>query len=431
MDTAAVRDNWVGRVIDGKFSLLRWLGGSASSDVFLTDLQDRGSPKAAIKLIRADAGGADAILNNWRIAVPLSHPHLIRLFHTGQCQIDSARLIYAVTEYAEENLSQIIPERPLTTFEVREMLPPVLDALSYLHAKGFVHGHVKPSNVMVVDNQLKLSCDHLQVVGATGERGPSPSVYDAPEIAGGAISPAADIWSLGVTLVEALTQHPPVWDRTAGSEPVVPESIPRRFAGIARECLTLDPAHRCSLKEISEHLDPTRPLPETANKTAGVVPAKLGITALFAALVLLGAVAAVKLRHHQTEVTAPGAQLHPVSEASEPPQSSVRAEKGVVKGEVAERVLPNVPRSASATIQGRVRVRIRVTVDSSGNVADAKFDSAGPSKYFANLALQSARKWKFKPAQVDGQAVSSVWVLAFQFRQSGTEVAPAEISTQR
>jgi TonB family protein len=73
-------------------------------------------------------------------------------------------------------------------------------------------------------------------------------------------------------------------------------------------------------------------------------------------------------------------------------------------------------------------VTIRVTVDPGGNVSNAAFDSPGPSKYFAKLALQAAQHWKFKPAQVDGQAVSSVWILRFQFRQTATEVTPVEAS---
>jgi TonB family protein len=73
-------------------------------------------------------------------------------------------------------------------------------------------------------------------------------------------------------------------------------------------------------------------------------------------------------------------------------------------------------------------VSIRVTVDPSGNVSNATFDSPGASKYFANLALQAAQHWKFKPAQVDGQAVSSVWILQFKFTQTATEVTPVEAS---
>ena len=51
-------------------------------------------------------------------------------------------------EATEEDLSQILPQRRLTPEEAREMLGPVLDALSYLHGKGFAHGAIKPANIM-------------------------------------------------------------------------------------------------------------------------------------------------------------------------------------------------------------------------------------------------------------------------------------------
>jgi len=91
-------------------------------------------------------------------------------------------------------------------------------------------------------------------------------------------------------------------------------------------------------------------------------------------------------------------------------------------------VLPDVPRKASETIHGTVKVRIRVTVDPGGSVSSATLDSPGASKYFSKLAFEAAQHWKFKPAQVDGQAVSSAWILEFQFRQSGTEVIPTQAS---
>jgi len=434
MTTAAIRSDWVGRIIDGRFTLLQWLGGSEWSGVYLTELQGPRSQKAAIQLIPADAGDAEAYIAGWAVTTTLSHPHLMRLFHTGRCQIDSAGLLYVVTEYAEEVLSEIIPERPLTPREANEMLAPVLDALFYLHEKGFVHGHLKPSNIMVVDNQVKLSGDSLEVTGELGKHFPALRVYDAPEVATERISPAADVWSLGVTLVEALTQHPPVWDRSTNREPAVPESIPQPFADIAQECLRFDPARRCTLSDVKARLEPARSLPNPARKTGRTVPAKLRVTALIAAvLVLLAVIAALQLRSHQTRPSLPTGKQRPVpTTAVLPPQSPVpgtQTSKSVaVKGAVAERVLPDVPRSASMTIQGKVEVRIRVTVDPSGDVSNAAFDSPGVSKYFANLALQAARNWRFKPAQVDDQAVSSVWILRFQFKQTRTEVTPVEAS---
>lgn len=95
--------------------------------------------------------------------------HLVRLLHTEHGQIDATGLLYIVTEYAEEVLSEIIPERPLTPGEANDMLVPVLDPLFYLHGQGFVHGHLNPSKILVVDNQVKLSRDRLEITGELGE----------------------------------------------------------------------------------------------------------------------------------------------------------------------------------------------------------------------------------------------------------------------
>lgn len=99
----------------------------------------------------------------------------------------------------------------------------------------------------------------------------------------------------------------------------------------------------------------------------------------------------------------------------------------MAKGEVAQRALPDVSASASRSIHGKVEVRVEVTVDANGNVSNAVFDSPGPSRYFAAQALKAAQNWKFKPPQVNGSPVGSVWKLRFQFRRNGTEVIPTEV----
>jgi serine/threonine-protein kinase len=434
MNTEAIRSDWVGRGIDGRFTLLQWLGGSDGSGVFLTELEGHGSQKAAIKLIPADGRDAEARIAGWAAATALSHPHLIRLFHSGRCEMDSAPLLYVVTEYADEVLSQILPERSLTPSEAKEMLDPVLDALSYLHGKGFMHGRLKPSNIMAVGDQLKLSSDRLHAAGELVKHFPALSVYDAPEAATEPISPAADVWSLGVTLVETLTQHPPVWDRSTDSEPAVPESVPEPFAGMARECLRRDPARRCTLSDVKARLDAARSLPEPASKPGGTAPAKLRLAGVIAAaVVVIAVIAALLTRSHQTQPTPPAEEQQSApATAALPAQSPIPETQtstgAAVKGAVVKQVLPDVPKKASDTIQGRIHVRIRVTVDASGDVSDAAFDSPGGSKYFANLALEAARKWKFTPAQVHSEAVSSVWILTFEFRQTGTEATPVETS---
>jgi TonB family protein len=446
MITETIRSDWAGRVVDGRFPLFQWLGGSESSGVFLTEVHDRGTRKAAIKLIPADARDEEARLVGWAAASELSHPHLMRLLHFGSCQIGATRLLYTVTDYAEEILSEILPSRPLTPGEAAEMLDPVLDALSYLHGKGFVHGRLKPSNILAVDDQLKLSCDSLYRVGEPARRLPPQGMYDAPECAAGTLSPAADIWSLGVTLVESLTQHPPLWDASKEQEPILPESIPQPLAGIVRESLRTDPRRRCSLRGVRVRLTVGRPLSALASRIRTVIPAKLRWPALIAAaLILVAAIAVPRLQSHKAEPSQPVADEQPApvptpapapaptpTPAALPPPVPLAVTQSPkaqdVNSAVAERVLPQASQKASETISGKIQVSVRITVDASGKVSEAALDSPGPSKYFAKLALETARQWRFKPRQADGRAVSSAWVLHFQFTRTAADVTPVEVT---
>ena len=124
-------------------------------------------------------------------------------------------------------------------------------ALEYVHGKGFVHGRICPANIMAAGDQVKLSSDSVR---EAGEMPRSASAYDAPEVAAHGFSAASDVWSLGITLVEALTQHAPAWDATRMSVPAVGEEIAEPFRGIAQRCLEIDPRKRCGLLEIGERL---------------------------------------------------------------------------------------------------------------------------------------------------------------------------------
>src|SRR5208282_3466457 len=150
---------WEGRTVDGRFSLQSYLGGSGHSAVFLTSAPGDGTPKdgeaserAAIKLIAADLD-AERQLLRWQAAGELKHPNLIRIFQAGRCELEGTSLLYVVMEYAEENLSQILPERALTAEETRGMLAPVLLALQYAHEKKLVHEHIQPSNILAVGDE--------------------------------------------------------------------------------------------------------------------------------------------------------------------------------------------------------------------------------------------------------------------------------------
>jgi len=114
-----------------------------------------------------------------------------------------------------------------------------------------------------------------------------------------------------------------------------------------------------------------------------------------------------------------------VANVAPPSSRESRAAAGVlVQGQVVQQILPDVPRSASNTIRGTVRVTVRVRVDAAGGVSGDELVSAGPSRYFARLASEAARRWKFSPARLDGRSVPSAWLLRFEFTRGGTRAIP-------
>src|SRR5271167_4748040 len=195
---------WERRIVNGVYSLRRFLGRSNHSVVFLTECKAQNVPQAAIKILPANRALTEAQLAHWKRVATLSHPHLMRLLDSGRCQLGGHNFLFVVTDLAEQNLAQILPGRPLTPEEVRDLLPATLDTLAYLHGQNLVQGGLKPTNFLVVDDQLKLASDTIRPTGERTASTAKPSLYDPPEATSGA-STAGDMWGLGITVVEALT----------------------------------------------------------------------------------------------------------------------------------------------------------------------------------------------------------------------------------
>jgi TonB family protein len=451
-----------GQVVDGQFPLRQYLGGSDHSAVFLTQ---RGKPvakKAAIKLLRIGAAAEDQ-LSRWQAAGRLSHPHLLQLFETGRCQFDNENYFYVVMDYAEEDLSEILPTRALSTAEAQEMLSPLMSALRHIHSQGLVHGHIKPANIMAINDQLKLSSDSISPAGKAAMTPTSQmGVYDAPECKELGKTAASDMWALGMTLVEVLTQRPAMREGAQG-ELLLPQTMPMPFREIAAQCLRRDPRERWTIDQIQERLhpekdrkpsarhaatatrvaDPTREVdPEEAPKRR-LRPAVAVVIVLVAILVLLKF-----MRRPSGGAPVPS---NPVarSQSSQPPGSETRTVPGNPKptastpgathsgrfagaagsgrgggnADIVEQVMPDVSRGATNTITGTIKINVRVNVDPSGSVSDAQFERRGPSDYFARKSMEAARKWKFTPN------ASRAWVLHFELRRSGVRVIPQPVGS--
>ena len=156
---------------------------------------------------------------------------------------------------------------------------PILTSLAFLHRKQLVHGSLKPSNILLVNQQLKLASDTVRPTGESAASIAPASVYDPPESRDGSFSAAGDIWSLGVIMVEALTlRRPSCLDRRSGAV-ALPTAIPPQFAQLIRQCLSRDPANRPTVGELYLRLNPVQPASVQAESVlagsagAGLAPA--------------------------------------------------------------------------------------------------------------------------------------------------------------
>jgi TonB family protein len=436
---------WEGRTVDGRFPLQSYLGGSDHSAVFLTLTQGGAgdSEKAAIKLIPADAADAEKQLLQWKSARELNHPNLIRIFEAGRCELDGTALLYVVEEYAEENLSQILPERALTAEEAQGMLPPILRALQYVHDKGLVHGRIQPSNILAIGDQVKLSSDSLGVPGE--RRSATTSANDPPEAATGAMSTAVDVWQLGMTLIEVLTQRLPVGDSQQNEPPAPPNGIPQPFREIIENCLRIDPARRWTVTQIADRLRPEQSeTPSQGSVAALATTPKVAAGSPLAAEdgkpstkwpYAIALVAAVLVVVFLVARPKPPASLPPAQTAQDRDASTAgggasttastfadaQPGQAASEGRVVERVMPQISPGALHSIRGRIRIQVRINVDGAGNVTEARLKSPGPSRYFATRALEAARGWKFKPTLENGQPVASQWVVQFALTRNAID----------
>lgn len=415
-----------GELAGGEFPLERYLGGSEGSAIFLTRFA---SGRAAIKLVLASRTQAGELVGRWNRAATLCHPHLVRVFAAGTWALAGTPLAYLVMEYAEENLAEVIRERPLTTDETREMLQPVADALAYLHRQGLVHGNLKPSNILAVEDTVKISSEAV----STGD-------------------PDADIRALGVTLVRALSQRASTVEHD-GQDPAA-DALPIPFREIAQTCIQSDPRLRWSADKIGAWLrSPERwasTLPASTTLVAKPATGKLrpqyyvaGLTLVFVGMAIVAG-----LLMHRTASPVPSAaeSVRPapafappgpsptgqaaVPKAAPPVQADREAEPPhgtpAARDGITLRVIPDIPIKARNTVHGTTTVVVRVAVDPLGNVTEATLERSG-SRYFGKLAMEAARHWQFDPVEGEGPRN---WILRFEIMRTGTRVIPRRIGSE-
>jgi serine/threonine protein kinase len=244
-----------------------------------------GGPALAAKLLRPELAGdrrvRELFLREDAALRALSHPAIVGL----RDLIVEGDTLALVMEFVDgPNLRQYLAMRGgrLTPQEVVAVAAQTAGALAFAHERGVVHLDLKPENLLVIRGStppevritdfgvaVLLGGAHHSVAGGT------PG-YTAPEIfQGGPPTPAADVWSLGVMLLELTTGRP------TGD----PSALPGPLGPVARDCLATDPRRRPPAARVAAYLrqfaasgQPIPPVtPVSGHPMADVEPATLAL----------------------------------------------------------------------------------------------------------------------------------------------------------
>ena len=93
-----------------------------------------------------------------------------------------------------------------------------------------------------------------------------------------------------------------------------------------------------------------------------------------------------------------------------------------------DQVLPDVSDKARGTIQGKVRISLRLHVNAAGSVDSATLEPPAGSKYFSEQSIKAAKRWQFSAPEVGGRSLESDWLLYFEFTPSVTNVHATQVS---
>ena len=189
--------------------------------------------QVALKVIARELadreGFRERFLRESRLAARLDHPAVVPVYDSREVD---GELIVAMRFVAGGDLRRLIDrEGPLEPARAIALLGQVGEALDAAHAAGIVHRDVKPHNVLVEADRAFLSDFGLAKAleedgGGSGASVVGTAEYMSPEQwRGGSVGPAADVYSLGCVLYEALTGIPPFARKESDTEPEMPEGL--------------------------------------------------------------------------------------------------------------------------------------------------------------------------------------------------------------
>ncbi|MBX5440636.1 MAG: serine/threonine protein kinase [Solirubrobacteraceae bacterium] len=207
-----------GELLLGRYRLGRRLGSGGFGTVWQA-WDEHLQRDVAVKRIPLDDTDPERAQREAQAAARLSHPGIVALYETGA----DDEACYLVSELVRgDTLRDLLDRGALSDRDVVVIGAGLCDALAHAHARGVIHRDVKPGNVMVCEQHADGGatakiCDFgiARIVGGEALTRTGDVVgtlaYMAPEQAEGRrITPAVDVYALGLVLYEALTGTNPI-----------------------------------------------------------------------------------------------------------------------------------------------------------------------------------------------------------------------------
>jgi serine/threonine protein kinase/tetratricopeptide (TPR) repeat protein len=213
-------DPIIGRRI-GPYKIIQQIGRGGMATVYLAARADEQYEKqVAIKILLPELESDELLFrfrNERQTLAKLDHPNIVKLLDGGT---DEDGLPYLVMDYVEgAAIDQYCDTHKLSTEQRLNLFCQVCAAVQCAHQNLVVHRDLKPSNILVTaDGQPKLldfgiskvlhSTTALAVTKTVARR-MTPAYASPEQVRGEQVTPATDIYSLGVVLYELLTGHRP------------------------------------------------------------------------------------------------------------------------------------------------------------------------------------------------------------------------------
>ncbi len=257
-----------GDLVDGRYRLEGLLGRGGMATVHAATDERLGRRVALKQLASSDEGlrGAERFASETRLLAALAHPGIVRLYDGGV----SDGTPWLVMELVDgRGLDQVLADDgPLGLDDLLALAEGLALGLAHAHGHGIVHRDLKPSNVLVDrDGQVRIAdfgIARLADEGGltrTGETLGSPAYLAPEQLAGEEVTGAADVYALGLLLIEAATggrAFPGTGMESAGARmvrsPAVPDVLEAPLHSLVAAAVRREPAERPSATELVEAL---------------------------------------------------------------------------------------------------------------------------------------------------------------------------------